>query len=103
MIRQRVVAGALALFVALWLLIALILVSGHDPALGRQRTLTARARTHTTSAATTEPTSVQTTPKTAAATSTRTATHTATTTSTATASSSRNAGSGVSPVTSSQS
>ncbi len=33
MIRRRVVAGAVALFVAAWLLIAVVLVSGHDPAL----------------------------------------------------------------------
>jgi hypothetical protein len=37
-IRKRVVAIALALFVAVFLLITLMLVSGHDPALGRTRT-----------------------------------------------------------------
>ena len=35
-IRRRVVASALALFVATWLLIAMLLVTGHDPALASQ-------------------------------------------------------------------
>ena len=35
-IRHRVIAGAVALFVATWLLITLMLVTGHDPALARQ-------------------------------------------------------------------
>jgi uncharacterized membrane protein YgcG len=48
MIRRRVVAGALALFVATWLLITVILVTGHDPALARQ-TKSASAQTTTTS------------------------------------------------------
>jgi uncharacterized membrane protein YgcG len=39
-IRRRVVAGALALFVAAWLVIGVVLVTGHDPALSTQ---TARA------------------------------------------------------------
>jgi len=33
MIRRRVIAGAVSLFVATWLLIAIMLVTGHDPAL----------------------------------------------------------------------
>jgi cytoskeletal protein RodZ len=37
-IRHRVVAGAVALFVAVWLLIAITLVSGHDPALAKRST-----------------------------------------------------------------
>jgi hypothetical protein len=37
-IRRRVIAGALALFVATWLLITLMLVTGHDPALASQTT-----------------------------------------------------------------
>ena len=45
MIRRRVVAGALALFVATWLLITVMLVTGHDPALARQ---TKSAQTTTT-------------------------------------------------------
>jgi len=35
-IRRRVISGAVALFVATWLLIAIVLVSGHDPALARK-------------------------------------------------------------------
>ena len=35
-IRRRVISGAVALFVATWLLIAIVLVSGHDPALSKQ-------------------------------------------------------------------
>lgn len=35
-IRHRVVAGVVALFIATWLLIAVVLVTGHDPALARQ-------------------------------------------------------------------
>ena len=34
-IRHWVVAGAVTLFVAVWLLIAVVLVSGHDPALSK--------------------------------------------------------------------
>jgi cytoskeletal protein RodZ len=36
MIRRRIIGGAVALFVAAWLLITVVLVSGHDPALARQ-------------------------------------------------------------------
>ena len=36
MIRRRVAGGAIALFVATWLLIAVMLVTGHDPALAHQ-------------------------------------------------------------------
>ncbi len=36
-IRRRVVASALALFVATWLLITMLLISGHDPALARHQ------------------------------------------------------------------
>ena len=36
MIRRRIVSGAVALFVAAWLLIAVVLVSGHDPALAKR-------------------------------------------------------------------
>ena len=35
MIRRRIVGGAVALFVAAWLLIAVVLASGHDPALAK--------------------------------------------------------------------
>jgi hypothetical protein len=42
LIRRRVVGGAVALFVATWLLITVTLMSGHDPALA------ARGSTSTT-------------------------------------------------------
>lgn len=32
-LRRRIVGGSVALFVATWLLITIVLVSGHDPAL----------------------------------------------------------------------
>lgn len=37
-IRRRVVGGATVLFVALWMLIAVTLISGHDPALAKRST-----------------------------------------------------------------
>lgn len=53
-IRQRVIAGALALFVATWILITLILVTGHDPALAKSAAAkAATAQTTTGSTATT--------------------------------------------------
>ena len=39
-LRRRVVAGALALFVAAWLMITIALVTGHDPALAAKKTTT---------------------------------------------------------------
>ena len=36
MMRRRIVAGTLALFMAVWLLIAVTLVTGHDPALAKR-------------------------------------------------------------------
>jgi cytoskeletal protein RodZ len=36
MIRRRIIGGSVALFVAAWLLITVVLVSGHDPALAKQ-------------------------------------------------------------------
>ena len=52
-IRRRVVASALALFVATWLLITVLLISGHDPALARTGTVSAAAPlTSTTTGAT---------------------------------------------------
>lgn len=38
MIRRRVIAAVVALFIATWLLITVMLVTGHDPALARQTT-----------------------------------------------------------------
>jgi hypothetical protein len=51
MIRRRVIAGALALFVATWLLITLLLVTGHDPALAGQTTAAKTVTRATTSSA----------------------------------------------------
>jgi cytoskeletal protein RodZ len=36
MLRRRIIGGAVALFVAAWLLITIVLVSGHDPALAKK-------------------------------------------------------------------
>ena len=63
-IRRRVATGAVALFLATWALIAVELVSGHDPALASRKTTTvatssAQPATTTTSAA--QPTSATTT------------------------------------------
>ncbi len=35
-IRRRIVSGGVALFMAAWLLIAVVLVTGHDPALAKK-------------------------------------------------------------------
>ena len=40
MIRRRIIGGAVALFVASWLLITIVLVSGHDPALAKRSSAT---------------------------------------------------------------
>jgi cytoskeletal protein RodZ len=39
-IRRRIIGGAVALFVATWLLITIVLVSGHDPALAKHSSAT---------------------------------------------------------------
>jgi hypothetical protein len=66
-IRHRVVAGSVALFVAVWLLIAITLVSGHDPALARQTgsqatTSAASANTSSTTTSTSAATAPTSTP-----------------------------------------
>src|SRR5689334_16513956 len=43
MLRRRVIAGAVALFIAAWLVIGLILVSGHDPALAAHASTTTQS------------------------------------------------------------
>jgi hypothetical protein len=53
MIRRRIVGGAVALFVATWLLIAIVLVSGHDPALAAHRATTTAGANSATAASTT--------------------------------------------------
>ncbi len=40
MIRRRVATGAVALFLATWALIAVELITGHDPALASRKTTT---------------------------------------------------------------
>ncbi len=44
-LRRRIIAGALALFVASWLLITIVLVSGHDPALAKKSSASTTAAT----------------------------------------------------------
>lgn len=51
-IRARVIGGSVALFLAVWLLITVVLVTGHDPALAR-KTQTQTATPVTTTSATT--------------------------------------------------
>jgi len=48
MIRRRIISGAVALFVASWLLITIVLVSGHDPALAKRSSATTVASTPAT-------------------------------------------------------
>jgi cytoskeletal protein RodZ len=48
LIRRRVIAVALALFVAVWLLIAITLASGHDPALAKSTRQLASSSSATT-------------------------------------------------------
>ena len=50
-IRARVIGGSIALFLAVWMLITVVLVTGHDPALAR------KAVTQATTPATTTPSS----------------------------------------------
>jgi hypothetical protein len=53
MIRRRVVGGAVALFVAVWILLAVTLISGHDPALGKGNTSGSSSGSGTTATLTT--------------------------------------------------
>lgn len=52
-IRRRVISGAVALFVAAWLTITLVLVSGHDPALAKRASATSSVSTATSTPSTT--------------------------------------------------
>lgn len=49
-IRRRVLASATALFVAVWMLIAVMLVTGHDPALATKRSTAVASTQASTSA-----------------------------------------------------
>lgn len=63
-IRRRVATGAVALFLATWALIAVELVSGHDPALASRKTTTvatSSAQPATTTTSSAQPTSATTT------------------------------------------
>ncbi len=94
-IRRGIISGAVALFVAAWLMIAIVLVSGHDPALARKASTTPAA----TSAASNPTTTITT--STSGAT---TPTTTSSSTSSSNAGSASSAGnSGASSVTTSQS
>ena len=50
-IRARVIGGSVALFLAVWMLITVVLVTGNDPALAR-KTVTQAATAATTSSST---------------------------------------------------
>jgi hypothetical protein len=86
-IRRRIIAGAVALFVASWLLITLVLVSGHDPALAKRSSAATVAST---------PSATSTTASSGASTSSSSGTS-------GTSSSQSSGSSGVSAVTTSQS
>lgn len=63
-LRRRVVAGGVALFLATWVLIAVELVTGHDPALASRKTSTvaaSSAQSATTTTTSAEPTTATTT------------------------------------------
>ena len=86
-IRARVIGGSVALFLAVWMLITVVLVTGHDPALARKSVTQSATQSATRSA-----TPVATT-----------SSSTSSTSSGATSSSTGSDSSGVSAVTSSQS
>jgi hypothetical protein len=98
MIRSRVIGGSVALFLAVWTLIAVVLITGHDPALARKALTTAAATSTTTTggATTTTGTGTTTTPTSSTTSSTSSG-------SSGAVSSSTGSSSGVGPVTSSQS
>ena len=107
-IRRRAVASALALFVATWLLITMLLVTGHDPALARPKSKStasgSAATTSTATPATTTTAATTATQTTTAATATPTSTTaTASPTAASSASSGTSSSSSPSALTSSQS
>ncbi len=59
-IRRRIVSGSVALFVAAWLLITIVLVSGHDPALASHSSAATVTSSSGSGTATTSATSSQT-------------------------------------------
>ncbi|MBV9804605.1 MAG: hypothetical protein JO130_15495 [Solirubrobacterales bacterium] len=56
-IRRRVISGSVALFVAAWLAITIVLVSGHDPALATRAATTSSVSTGASTPSTTTATS----------------------------------------------
>jgi len=66
MIRARVVGGSVALFLAVWSLIAVVLITGHDPALARKTAVASTAADTTAAAADTTTTAANTTTTSAA-------------------------------------
>jgi hypothetical protein len=93
-IRARVIGGSIALFLAVWMLITVVLVTGHDPALAR------KAVTQAATPATATTTSSSTGSISSGAT---TSSSTGSVSSGATSSSTGSGSAGVSGVTSSQS
>jgi hypothetical protein len=104
-IRARVIGGSVALFLAVWMLITVVLVTGHDPALARKTlTQTATATAPTTSSGATRTTSSGSTATTSSgSTGASSSGSTGITSAGATSSSTGSGSSGVSGVTSSQS
>lgn len=93
-IRGRVIGGSVALFLAVWSLIAVVLVTGHDPGLAAETTHKSSTTTTTTAATTSNgSTTTSTSSNTAGSSSSGASTSTGSTGSTGS----------VSPVTSSQS
>ena len=90
-IRRRVISGAVALFVAAWLMITFVLISGHDPALASKASSTSSANT------------VASTPSTATATTTTTSGSASSNSSSSSSSTGSSSNSGVGSVTTSQS
>jgi hypothetical protein len=60
LIRARVVGGSVALFLAVWSLIAVVLITGHDPALAK-KTVTVSSAADTSAATTSSGTNTNTT------------------------------------------
>jgi hypothetical protein len=78
-LRKRLIAGALALFVATWVMITLVLISGHDPALAQRPASTVSvAKTSTTTATPATTTTAAATPTTTPATGSSSSTGSAT-------------------------
>jgi hypothetical protein len=98
-IRARVIGGSVALFLAVWMLITVVLVTGHDPALAR-KTVT---QVTTPTVATTSSGSTGSTGSSDSTGSTGSSDSTGSTSSGATSTATGSGSSGVSSVTSSQS